>query len=183
MGMAAIPGEVGEGFGHEGGTEVVFFGDRLDHVLKKGVAIGGDEGVGISPVHLKLTVGVFVIVLVGSPTEGQHDIANFGNHVKAAHEGLLVVAGFAGGIAGVRQLGAVGAQQEKFTLHPCFDAIAEGFGLAEDVLEDKARGLSEGLAFHEDVGGHPGDFGFPGELEEAGAIGEGEDIRVGGGHV
>jgi hypothetical protein len=119
--MATVTCQVREWLGHKGGAESVLFGDRLHHVLKKGMAIGGDEGIGIGPVHFKLTVGIFMIVLVGSPAQRQHPVTDFCNYVKAAHEGLLVVAGLTGCIAGVRELSSVGTQQKKLTLYACFD--------------------------------------------------------------
>jgi hypothetical protein len=45
------------------------------------------------PVHLELAVGVLVVVLVRAPAEFQHVVADLGDHVVAAHQCLLVVAG------------------------------------------------------------------------------------------
>ena len=39
VGVAAIAGEVGEGFGHEGGAQAVFLGDGFDHVFEEAVLV------------------------------------------------------------------------------------------------------------------------------------------------
>ena len=54
------------------------------------------------PVHFPLAVRVLVVVLIGVPAQLQHVIADFADHVEAAHEGLLVIARLCGGIEFIR---------------------------------------------------------------------------------
>jgi len=55
-------------------------GDREeDHPVRCG------QRVGKLPVHFELTIRVFVVVLIGPPTEFQHAIANFAHDIIAAH--------------------------------------------------------------------------------------------------
>ena len=179
--MAAGAGEVDEGLGHEGGAHAVFLGDGADHVFEEDVAVGGDEGGGVGPVHLVLAVGVFVVVLVRLPPQGVHGVGDLGDDVVAAHEGELVVAGLGLAVGGVGDGGAVGLDEEELGLDA--GPHLEGAGGGDDAAEDVAGGLVDELAGHPGVGGHPADFGLPGELDEAGRVGDGEDVGVGGGHV
>jgi hypothetical protein len=91
--VAAIAGEMREGLGHEGGAKAVPLGDGLDHVLEKAMPISGLQDVAIEPVHLELAVRVLVVVLVRAPAERRHRVADLADHVEAAHQRLLVVAG------------------------------------------------------------------------------------------
>ena len=134
VGMAAVARQVGEGFGHEGGPVAVALGDAFHHVFKEGLAIGGHQGIGVGPVHFKLAVGVFVVVLVWPPAQGQHAVANLADHVKAPHQGLLVIAGLGLAIAVIRQIRALGVQQKILALHPGFDPIAQALGLGQHPL-------------------------------------------------
>ena len=76
MGVAAIPGQMHERLRHEGGTQPVLPRQFFDHEFEEHVAIGGDQRVVVSPVHLELAVGVFVVALIGSPAEPQHCVAD-----------------------------------------------------------------------------------------------------------
>jgi len=67
--MATVAGQVRERFWHEGRAITMFFCDGLRHEFEKCMAIGGRQAIRVVPVHLELTVGVFVIVLVGVPPQ------------------------------------------------------------------------------------------------------------------
>ena len=56
------------------------------------------------PIHFELAIGVFMIVLIRAPAQRQHIIANFADHLIAAHHGLLIIAGFCGGIEWIADL-------------------------------------------------------------------------------
>ena len=108
MSMTTIPREVRKRFGHKSCSHSVFFCDRLHHIFKKSMTICCHQSIGIQPVHFKLPIGIFVIILVGSPTQGQHCITDFCNNIKPSHQGLLVIAGFTLVIAFIRELFTVG---------------------------------------------------------------------------
>jgi len=59
-------------------------GQLLDHEFEEDVAIGGDQGVIIGPVHLELAVGILVITLIRRPAELQHRIADRPDKVVSA---------------------------------------------------------------------------------------------------
>ena len=122
--VAAVAGQMRERLGHEGGPVAVVLGQLFDHVLEEHMAIGGGQRVGVFPVHFELTVGILVIVLVRPPTERVHRLTDLTHHVVAAHQRRLVIAGLALGVAGVRDLGAVGCQQEILALHAAMQPIA-----------------------------------------------------------
>ena len=86
----------------------MLLGQRLDHVLEEDVAVGGDQGVVVGPVHLELAVGVLVVVLVGAPAQRQHGVADLGDDLIAPHQRRLVVAGLLLRVARVGQRSAVG---------------------------------------------------------------------------
>ncbi len=90
--------------------------------LKKRVLVGGGEHVVEGPVHLELAVRVLMVVLVGLPAQRQHVVADLGDHVVAAHDRLLVVAGFRRGIGRIRDRRAVGRDQEELGLDAGLDA-------------------------------------------------------------
>ncbi len=117
--MAAVAGQVRERLRHEGRAQAVLLGDRLDHELEEGVPVGGGERVVVFPVHLELAVRVLMVVLVGLPAERQHVVADFGDHVVAAHQRLLVVAGLLGPVVGGRRSPAPsGLDQEELASTP-----------------------------------------------------------------
>ncbi len=182
--VTSIARKVSKWFGHKCGAESVFFSDRFDHEFKEGMAICGNEGIGVHPVHFKLTVSVFVVVLICAPAEGEHGIADFTNDVIATHQGLLVVTGFSLAIESVGDLATVGTEEEVFALYTCFDPVAKVCGLLDRVFEDYSGGLSEEYSCNiVEIGGEPCNFGLPGELNQAIGVGDGEDVGVGGGEV
>ena len=104
MGMAAIAGEPFNGFWHEGGAQTVLFRHGFGHEFEKAVFIRGFQRVIEFPIHFELAIGVFMIVLIRAPAQRQHIIANFADHLIAAHHGLLIIAGFCGGIEWIADL-------------------------------------------------------------------------------
>ena len=85
VGVAAIAGEGGEGFGHEAGPQALLLRQGFHHHLEKGVAIGGGEGVGVGPVDLKLAVGILVIGLIRPPAQLFHRLQQGADQRVAAH--------------------------------------------------------------------------------------------------
>ena len=122
--MAAAAGQVGERLRHEGRAQAVLLGDRLDHELEEGVPVGGAQRVVVVPVHLELAVGVLVVVLVGLPAERDHGVADLGDHVVAAHQRLLVVAGLGLLVGRVGDGAAVGRDQEVLALDAGLELVA-----------------------------------------------------------
>ena len=93
--MAAIAGQTGEGLWHERCAHTMTLCDGAGHEFEEDVAIGGLKGVIIIPVHLKLAVGVLMIVLVGPPAERRHAVTDFSDDVITPHQSGLVIAGLA----------------------------------------------------------------------------------------
>ncbi len=136
-----------------------------------------------SPVHLELAVGVLVVVLIGRPAELEHGVADRGDHLVAAHQGRLVVAGLVLGVARVGDRAAVGRDDEVFALDPGLHPPAV-LGRGRDLaLEDDAGRALDLLAVHPEIGREPADLGPPGQPGEALRIGHREHVRIGGRHV
>ena len=119
-----LPVRPGKGFGMNVARSPCFSATDLRHELEERVPVGRDERVVEVPVHFELAVGVLVVVLVGAPAQLQHVVADFGDHVVAAHQGLLVVARLGRLVGGVRDGGAVGRGQEEFALDAGLDVEA-----------------------------------------------------------
>ncbi len=183
MDVAAVARQFLERLGHEGGAQPVPFGDRLHHELEEAVPVGGDQRVVVFPVHLELAVRVLMVVLIGLPAEIEHVAADFRDHVIAAHQRLLVVAGLLRGIHAVGDLVALRRDQEEFGLDPGLDAQAHPGGLGQQPLEHVARRLRDRLALHVKVGGDPGDLGLPGQLRDRGGIGHCKEVGMRGRQV
>ncbi len=181
--MAAVAGEVRERLRHEGRAHAVLLGDRLRHVFEEDVAVGGQQSVVIFPVHLELAVRVLVVVLIGLPAEFQHAVADLGDDVVAAHQGLLVVAGLVLGVGGVGDRLAVGRDQEVFAFDAALHAEALLVGLGDLALEERARAVGDDLAVHPEVAGQPSHFRLPRQLNETVGIGLGEEVGMGRRHV
>jgi hypothetical protein len=137
----------------------------------------------VVPVHLELAVGVLVVVLIGAPAELQHAVANLADHVVAAHQGRLVVAGLVLDVALVRDRGAVRVGQEVFALHADLGPEAGFVGPGDLALEGDPGRILDLLAVHPEVARNPSDLGLPRQLDEARRIGDGEHVRVRRGHV
>lgn len=115
--MAAIAREMHKGFRHECSTKTVVLGDGFGHISEKHVTISRLQAVRIRPVHLELTVGVLVVVLVRPPTKSQHRVTDFSNHRKAAHQRGLIITGFILCIIGIGDGTAIRRDQKILTLH------------------------------------------------------------------
>jgi hypothetical protein len=139
MHVAAVSGKVREGLGHEGGSQIVRFGQRLHHVFEECVAIGSGERVAIRPVHLELAVGVLVIILVRAPIESEHTVADLADQVVAAHQRLLVVARFALPVPAVADRAAVARQHEELALDARLHAVSQ-LGGALELAREHAPG-------------------------------------------
>ena len=85
MGMAAITRQVREWFWHERCPQSMLFSNRFDHVFKKDMSVRGHERIGIIPVHFKLPIRIFMIVLVRAPAQLDHRVTDFTNDIKAPH--------------------------------------------------------------------------------------------------
>ena len=116
VGMAPVAGEVQERLRHEGGAKAMALRHRLHHEPEERVAVRGAETVGVLPVHLELAVRILVIVLVWVPAELLHVVANLADHVVAAHECRLVIAGLLLAVPSVGDLRAVLVDEEELAL-------------------------------------------------------------------
>jgi hypothetical protein len=123
----------------------VLFGHRFHHELEKGMFVGSFQGVVVFPVHFKLPDSIFVVVLIGLPAKLQHVIADLGDYIIAAHDGLLVVTGFFGSVVGIRYLFAIRGQQEEFRLDPGFDSQTLGGSFCHQLFQHVAGGLGNQL--------------------------------------
>ena len=117
-------------------------GHRLDHVLEEAVTIRGHQAIVEIPVHLELSVGVLVIVLIRTPAELDHAIADLTDHVVAAHQRGLVVAGLLLDVARIRNAGAGLVDEEILALDAGLHPLALR-GRARDLTleHDAGRGL------------------------------------------
>ncbi|CAI8326003.1 MAG: Uncharacterised protein [Rhodospirillaceae bacterium] len=181
--MAAVAGQALDRLGHKGRPVAVLFGNGLDHEFEERVLVGRAQRVVELPVHLKLAVGVLVVVLVRPPAQLQHIVADLGDDIVAAHHRLLVVAGLFGAVVGVGNLGSLRRKQEEFGLHPGFDAQAIGLGAGKQAVEYVARGLLHQFVFHHQISGDPGDFALPRQLDHRGRVRHGEHVGVRRGHI
>ena len=139
------------------------------------------------PVHLELAVGVLVVVLVGLPAEREHAVADLGDHIVAAHQGLLVVAGLAPGCRRRRRwrlpsLARAGRTRTRRRSSCGSPASAARRDLALQHLARMAR--STGWPSITRIAGEPADLGLPGQLDR-GSPGSGmaKQVRIGRRHV
>lgn len=65
-----------ERFGHEGCAETVLLCDRFDHIFEKRMTIRSNQCIGILPIHLELTIGILMIVLIRFPAQPSASIAS-----------------------------------------------------------------------------------------------------------
>ncbi len=180
MSVAAITGQPLNRLGHESGAETVLFSHRFCHELEETVLVGCVQRIIVFPVHFKLAVGILMVVLIRTPAQLQHIIANLGDHIIAAHHRLLVIAWLGGGIVFIRDLRPIGGQQEKFGLNPGFDAHALIRGPCDQFIQHVARGLFNRAILHHAVTGNPGNIRFPRQLDNRSRVRNGEHIRVRG---
>ena len=67
-------GPVGKWLGHVGGDSAIVLSVLAAHHLKKGVAVGGCEGIGIDKVDFVLPVCILMVRLVGIPADLAHGL-------------------------------------------------------------------------------------------------------------
>ena len=183
MRVAPVARQAEEGLRHEGGAEPVLLGNRLHHEFEEGVPVGRHENIVIVPVHLELAVGVLMVVLVGAPAEREHGVADLGHDIVAAHQGLLVVAGFGVDIARVRNAGAIGVDQVVLGLDAGLHPEPLGGGPGDEVLQDDTRCLLDRPAVHDEVARDPRHVGLPGKPDDACRVGDRQHVGMGGRHV
>ena len=151
MAVAAIAGEMQERLGHERCPQPVLLGDRLGHDLEEGVPVRGFQAVAEVPVHLELAVGVLMVVLIGIPAQTNHGVADFRNHVIAAHQGGLVVAGLFLDVARIGDVGAVFRNQVILALNAGLEHVAHFPGGLDLALQHDPRAGFDFLAVHPQV--------------------------------
>ena len=183
MRVTAVAGQMRKGLGHEGRAIAVILGNGLDHIFEEHMAIGGDQRVGIIPVHFELAVGILVIVLIRVPAEFQHRVADLTDHRKAPHQRLLIVAGLALVVGRVRHAAAVGAGQKILALDAALHAVAELGGVFDLAFQHYARRGLHLRAVHPQVGGQPAYFAIPWQLDQAGGIGAAKHVGMRRCHV
>ena len=83
--MAAITRQVWEWFWHERCPQPMLFSNRFDHVFKKDMSVRGHERIGIIPVHFKLPIRIFMIVLVRTPAQFDHRGTDLTDYIIAPH--------------------------------------------------------------------------------------------------
>ena len=113
-----LPVRPGKGLGMKVARRPCFSATDLTMNLKNDMPVGGGERVVVLPVHLELAVRVLMVVLIGLPAERQHVVADLGDDVVAAHQGLLIVAGLLGDVGGIGDLDAVRRDEEELALRP-----------------------------------------------------------------
>ena len=126
--MAAITRQVSKRLGHKGGAHFMIFSNGFNHIFKKYMAISSLQRVVVVPVHLELTVGVLMIVLVWPPAKLDHRIADLADDGEPAHQCLLIVTGLGGYIGCVIDRGCIVVNQKIFALDACLHAIAQVLG-------------------------------------------------------
>ena len=155
MGVATIAGQPLNRLGHERGAKPCFSATVLVMNLKKLVLVCGVQSIVKLPVHLQLTVGVLMVVLIGSPAQFQHIIADFADHIIAAHHRLLIVAGFRRGIIFIGNLSPVRGQQKEFCLDPGLYMHAFGGGLCDQRRSTLRGAWATILALHDAIAWNP----------------------------
>ena len=181
--MTSVTGEIGERFGHESRPQAVLLGDRLGHVLEEDVTVGGDETIGVLPIHFELAVRVFMVVLVGTPAKLQHRVADFADDVVVPHQCGLVVAGFGLAIALVGDAAPVGRDQEIFGLDAGFHRITELGGTRDLAFKHDTRRRRDLAPIHPQIRRQPRDLRLPRQPHQTIGVRHGEHIGVGGRHV
>ena len=151
--MAAIAGQMHKGLWHKGGAQSVPAGQLLDHEFEEDVAIGSDQRIVISPVHLELAIGVLVIALIRRPTELQHRVADRADQLVSAQQRSLVIAGLRLPVGLVGDCQAVGAQHKELGLDPGLHPVPACRGCCDLTLENAARGMFERLSAQMEIGG------------------------------
>ena len=129
------------------------------------MTVSGDQNIGKFPVHFKLAIGVFVVVLVRAPAQIKHIVANLADHIIAPHHRLLIIAGLFGCIIGIADFITLGGHEEKLCLDPGFDVQPLAGRFVNQTAQHITRGLRHIFAFHHAIGRHPGDLGFPWQLD------------------
>ena len=128
--------------------------------------VGCQQCFAVFPVDFKLPVRVLMVVLIGLPVESNQSIADLGNQIETAHQGLLVIARFGLFVARIRNRLSVGSQKKELTFHSRAQFISALRSACQRALQHDARGLRQGVVVHPQVGGEPADRRFPGELNE-----------------
>ena len=180
--MGTVAGQVRQGLGPEAGSQAMAFGDRRHHHPKKGMAIGCQQRTCKGPVDFELAVGIFMVSLIRAPAQLLHAIQQFGDQRVMAHQGQLVVAGFALPVAAIGDDIGSFFEQKELRFNPGAQLQPQGCGALQLALQHQPRRLLQGHSPHLQVGGHPGHLGLPGQHHQAGGIGDCQHIRVGRRH-
>ena len=181
--VAAVACQLDERLRHERRAQPMLLRDRLHHVLEERMPVGRDKRVVEVPVHLELAIRVLVIVLIRAPAKRQHAVADLGDHVVAAHQCLLVVAGLRLMIGVIRDRLAVRRDQEEFALDASLHLIAAVGRALHLAFQNDAWRLVDLLAVHPEIGGEPAHLRLPRQLDQAARVRHGEQIGIGRRHV
>ena len=144
----------------------MLFSNRFCHKFKKAMFIRCDHSIVKFPVHLKLAVGIFMVVLIRAPVKIEHVIADFPDHIITAHHRLLIITWLFGSIIGIGNLVAVWGEQKIFSLDTGLDMHTFGGGLVNQTLQHIARCLINTFAFHHTICCHPCNIRLPRQLDD-----------------
>jgi hypothetical protein len=124
-----------------------------------------------------------VIVLIGIPAKPDHGVADLRDHVVTTHQRLLIVAGLGLMIGWIRDRRAIGRGQKIFAFDAGLQHVSFGGGGSYRPLEHLAGILRNIGTVHDEVGGDPGNFGLPWQLDQAVGIWRGQYVGIGRRHV
>ena len=139
----------------------MLFSNRFCHKFKEAVFISCGHGVIKFPVHFKLAIGIFMIILIRTPPKIEHVITNLFDHIIPAHHRLLVIAWLFSCIIWVGNLVSIRRQQKILSLNPSFYMHAFSGSLVNQTLQHIARSLINLFAFHHTIRRDPCDIWLP----------------------
>jgi len=105
-------------------------------------------------------------------------VERFADQVRLPHDGKLVIARLGRAIVRVRQLLAIGRQQEELYLDTGLDTQSLGGGFLHQTIEDIARRVSNRRVLHDAIRRNPGGVWLPGQLDNAVRIGHPQHVRM-----
>ena len=161
----------------------MLFSNRFGHKFEKAMAVSGDQDICKFPIHLELAIGVLMVVLIRTPSQIEHIVANLTDHIIAPHHRLLIIARLGCRIKTIGDLVTLGGQQEKLGLDPSFNVHTHRCGIVNESPQDIARCLLDIFAVHHAIARHPSQLGFPRQLNHRRGIRNRQHVGMCRGHV
>ena len=156
--MPCAAGAVCKGLGHVGGDGPVLLGVLAGHHFEESVAVCRDQGVIVDEIDLILSVGVFVVRLVGIPTHPLYAVHHVPQIVHDIGDAFEVVASFAQSVhvVGVPDFNgavAIPSDQKMLRLNAYVEDVAIGPQVGKHPLEVLAGAEHVGFVVHVQIAG------------------------------